>query len=63
MNDHQKQIVESFDSKGYIVGIKGVEELEEAIIKIQKFTPTKYNNKGKENSKILKIIEDFIETI
>lgn len=63
VNDHQKQIVESFDSKGYILGIKGVEQLEEAIIKVQNFTPVKYDNKQKRNSKMLKIIEDFIEAI
>ncbi|MCI8444154.1 MAG: hypothetical protein HFJ37_03145 [Clostridia bacterium] len=63
VNDHQKQIVESFDSKGYILGIKGVEQLEEAIIKVQNFIPVKYDNKQKRNSKMLKIIEDFIEAI
>jgi len=63
VNDHQKQIVEAFDSKGYIMGIKGVEELEKAIVKVQDFIPIQYDNKGKGNSKMLKIIEDFIETI
>ena len=41
VNDHQKQIVESFDKKGYIIGIKKVEELEKAIIKMQEFIPIK----------------------
>lgn len=63
VNDHQKQIVESFDSKGYILGIKEVEELEGAIIKVQDFTPVKYDSKQKGNLKMLKIIEDFIEAI
>ena len=64
VNDHQKQIVESFDKKGYIIGIDDVEELESAIIRMQDFTPVKYEeNKEKSNSKILKIIEEFIEKI
>lgn len=63
VNDHQKQIVESFDKKGYIMGIKGVEELEDAIIRIQTFTPVKYENKEQSNLKMLKIIEEFIENI
>lgn len=64
VNDHQKQIVESFDKKGYIIGIKKVEELEKAIIKMQEFIPIKYEeNKEKNNSKILNIIEEFIEKI
>ena len=64
VNDHQKQIVESFDKKGYIIGIDGVEELESAIIRMQDFTPVKYEeNNEKSNSKMLKIIEEFIEKI
>lgn len=64
VNDHQKQIVESFDKKGYIIGINRVEELEKAIIAMQNFVPVKYEeNKEKSHSKILKIIEEFIEKI
>ena len=64
VNDHQKQIVESFDKKGYIIGIDGVEKLESAIIRMQDFTPVKYEeNNEKSNSKMLKIIEEFIEKI
>lgn len=64
VNDHQKQIVESFNKKGYIIGIDDVEELESAIIRMQDFTPVKYEeNKEKSNSKMLKIIEEFIEKI
>ena len=35
VNDHQLQIVENFSSKGYIIGIKEIEKLEEAILKAQ----------------------------
>ena len=63
VNDHQKQIVESFDKKGYIIGIQRIDELKKAIIRAQEFEPKKYDDKEKINSKILKIIEDFIEKI
>ena len=45
------------------MGIKGVEELEEAVLKMQDFTPIKYETKNKEDLKIIKIIEQFIEKI
>ena len=63
VNDHQKQIVEAYDKKGYIIGIQNVEDLEDAIIKAKDFIPKKYESENKGNEKMLKIIEDFIETI
>ena len=62
VNDHQKQIVESFSKKGYIIGINDVEELEEAIYKAHEFIPNKYETREGEN-RIIKIIEQFIENI
>ena len=62
VNDHQKQIVESFSKKRYIIGINDVEELEEAIHKAYEFVPNKYETKEGEN-RIIKIIEKFIENI
>lgn len=63
VNDHQKQIVETYDKKGYIIGIQNVEDLEEAIIKVKNFIPKKYESESNGNEKMLKIIEDFIETL
>ena len=63
VNDHQQQIVESFNKKGYVIGINDVNELEKAIINAQNFIPVKYDISKKENSKILKIIEEYINTI
>ena len=57
VNNHQKEIVELFDKKKYIIGIKDLELLEKAIQDIQKFIPQKYEMN---NEKMLKIIEDFI---
>ena len=57
VNDHQLDIVESFSNNGYIIGIKEVKELESAYKNIKKFKPKKYIPN---NSKIIKIVEDFI---
>ena len=58
VNNHQTEIVDTFDEKGYIIGIKQVSELEEALIKIKKFEPKKYELN---NKKMLNIIENFID--
>ena len=60
VNNHQKEIVEMFDKKGYIIGIKDVKELENALNKIEEFTPKKYENN---NEKMLKIISEYIDKI
>ncbi len=60
VNNHQKEIVEKFNKNGNIIGIKSVEELEQALEKVEKFEPKPYTE---DNTKMLKIIEDFIENI
>lgn len=60
VNNHQKEIVEKFNKNGNIIGIKSVEELEQALEEIEKFEPKPYTE---DNTKMLKIIEDFIENI
>ncbi len=44
VNDHQMQIIESFNEGGHIIGTKGVEEIEEAIKKVETFVPKKYDS-------------------
>ena len=58
VNNHQKEIIETFDKKGYIIGIQNVNQLEEAIEKSKNFVPEKYLSN---NKKMLNIIEDFID--
>ena len=58
VNDHQLDIVKSFNESGYIIGLNDVNELEEALNNIRDFEPKQYI---KNTGKILKIIEDFIE--
>ncbi len=58
VNDHQLDIINSFNESGYIIGIHGVEELKEALKKVPDFEPKEYvQNTGN----IIKIIKDFID--
>jgi len=58
VNDHQIEIIKSFHEAGYIIGLNCVEELEDALKKVQNFEPKPY---VKNTGKILEIIEEFIE--
>lgn len=60
VNNHQTEIVEKFQKNGNIIGIKSLEELEEAIKKIKDFEPKPY---VENNKKMLEIIENFINQI
>ena len=60
VNNHQKEIVETFDKKGYIIGIQDVKQLNEAIEKSKDFVPEKYLSS---NKKMLSIIENFIDNL
>ena len=58
VNDHQLDIINSFNESGYIIGIHSVEELKEALKKVPDFEPKEYvQNTGN----IIKIIKDFID--
>lgn len=58
VNDHQTDIVEMFNGKKYIIGIQNVEELGEAIDKLDDFEPSKYES---DSDRLVEIIENFIE--
>ena len=58
VNDHQLDIIKSFDEMGYIIGIKDVTQLSSALERAKKFEPKEYvQNTGN----IIKIVEDFID--
>ena len=58
VNDHQLDIINSFNDAGYIIGIQEVSELPKALEMAKKFIPQKYvQNTGK----ILQIVGDFID--
>lgn len=58
VNDHQLQIVQTFDGQGFIKGIKDVSELEETIKEISQFEPKKFISNTKN---VINIIDEFIE--
>lgn len=58
VNDHQLDIIKSFDDAGYIIGLNSVEKLGEALKKVKDFEPKQY---VKNTGSILKIVEDFID--
>ena len=58
VNDHQLDIIESFNEKGYIIGLHDVSELGNALKKIKNFKPQKY---VKNTGNIISIIENFID--
>ena len=58
VNDHQIDIIKSFDEMGYIIGIEDVTQLSEALERAKKFNPNEYIQ-NTEN--IIKIVEEFID--
>lgn len=58
VNDHQRQIIDIFNDKGYILGVQNMEDLPEAIMGINDFIPNPYIGG---NEKMLRIIENFID--
>lgn len=44
VNDHQEQIINNFDKKGYIIGLKDVSDLGKALKKVKDFKPNKYES-------------------
>lgn len=59
VNNHQKDIKQEYSKKGWIIGIDNVAELGKAIKKSKKFFPNKYEKKN--DSKMIKIIQEFID--
>lgn len=58
VNDHQCQIVKTFDEKGYLIGTNGIEDLEEALKKSKDFNPVKYK---KSENNIINIIDNYLK--
>ncbi len=58
VNDHQKEIINTFNEEGYIIGLSSVSELEEGIKKLKTFKPKDYIP-NKDN--FTKFIERLIE--
>lgn len=56
-NNHQIQIVETFAELGYIIDAGNLKRLGNKILEIEKFKPKKFVSN---NSKMIKLIEDYI---
>ena len=56
-NDHQLQLLESFDDSGYIMYLKDLNNLNDLLKKAKTFKPKKYQSN---TNTMIKIIKDFI---
>lgn len=59
VNDHQLDIIKTFNEAGYIIGLKSVQDLSEALKKVHDFKPKKYE---KNTGNVLGIVEKFIDS-
>ena len=58
VNDHQIQIVEKFNSEGYIIGVDDVSKLNVALQNAGNFSPKKFESN---TNNIINIIDNFIK--
>ena len=58
VNDHQIQIINNFNDKGYIIGLQDLNKLNDALIKAKTFKPIKYKSNTKN---MIKLISEYID--
>ena len=58
VNNHQMEIINTFNTKGYLIGISDVSNLHDAIINSNTFIPKEFKS---ETNNIINIVEDFIK--
>ena len=56
-NDHQLQIIEEFEKKGFILGLHDFDKLPELLKKIEKFKPKKFISN---TNNMINLITDYI---
>ncbi len=59
-NDHQLEIIDEFSKKGYILPLYDFDKLDKVLKEVKHFVPKKYKSN---NSKMIKMIEDYIDKI
>ena len=59
VNDHQLQIVDNFNEKGYLLGLNDLNKFNEVLEKSKTFTPKKYKSN---TNNMIKLISDFIDS-
>ncbi len=58
-NDHQLQIIENFDSAGYILKLDDFDKLGKIVSLAKKFKPNKYKSNTKN---MIKLVDEYIES-
>lgn len=58
VNDHQVETIDIFAKRGYVIPLRNVEDLEQALMQVKSFEPVIYQKD--ESSNIIEIIEKFI---
>lgn len=58
INDHQIQIIDSFNSQEFLIGITELKDLEEALKRSKEFKPKKFESKTEH---MINLIEGFID--
>ncbi len=58
VNDHQTQIIDNFIKQGYIIGIKDMSELGDAIKRAKTFKPKEYKSN---RNNMIKLVEKLID--
>ena len=58
INDHQIQIIDSFNIQEFLIGVTNLKDLEKALEKSKEFTPKKFKS---ETEHMINLIEEFID--
>ena len=58
VNDHQLQIIENFNANGYVIGTRGIDDIEIALERVEDFVPKKYESN---NEKFIENLEKYIK--
>lgn len=60
VNDHQLEIINEFEKRGYILALRDFDKLDEVLKKVKTFNPKKYVSNAKN---MVKLLEDYIDNI
>lgn len=58
VNDHQIQIVDSFDKQGFLTGLIELNDLQQALERAKTFKPKEFKS---QTAHMIRLIEDFID--
>lgn len=59
-NDHQIQIIETFEEKGHLIYLRDLDKIQEAMIQAESFKPEPYQSN---RDQLVKILMDYINQI